>query len=107
MIFNIAAGDPLEKIKPTPQVAPTGPSYTEHIDDAEHEEHEEHEEREYRVRVTRYVTILEESYAYIHARSADEAEERVNDDIYHYCDEWEFCDILNSYNEEVNEVEEV
>ena len=100
MIINIAAGDPLEKIKPTLQVAPIGPSYTEHVED-------EDEEREYRVRVTRRVEILEESYVYIEARSADEAMERVNDDIYAFCDDWDFCDTLDSYDEEVDEVEEV
>jgi hypothetical protein len=106
MIFNIAAGDPLEKIKPIPQVAPTGPSYTEHIDGAEHEETED-EVREYRVRVTRVVEVLEESYAYISARSEDEAMERVNGDIYHYCGDWDYYETLSSFDENVDEVEEV
>lgn len=105
MNINVMTRDPLEHIKAEHQVAPTDQMLTSsvEIDDEETED----EEREYRVRVTRRVEILEECYVYIEARSADEAVERVNDDIYAFCDQWDFCDTLHSYHEEVDEIEEV
>lgn len=105
MNINVMTRDPLEHIKAEHQVAPTDRMLTGsvEIDDEETED----EVLEYRVRVTRHVEILEEGYVYIHARSADEAEERVNDDIYGHCDDWDYCDTIESYSEQVDEVEEV
>ena len=104
MNINVMTRDPLEHIKAEHQVAPTDRMLTGSV---EIDEEDEDEEREYRVRVTRRVEILEEGYVYIHARSEDEAEERVNDDIYGHCDDWDYYDTVTSYDEEVDTVEEV
>jgi hypothetical protein len=72
----------------------------------EDEEDREEEPYEYRVRVTRRIEILEECYVYIDARSEEEAAELVENNIYDYCDEWDYAETLDIYDEEVGEVVE-
>jgi hypothetical protein len=72
----------------------------------EDEEDREEELYEYRVRVTRRIEILEECYVYIDARSEEEAAERIENNIYDYCHEWDYVEALDTYDEEVDEVVE-
>lgn len=100
MNISITTNDPLANLRVEDQPKHIAPIFTDHV------EEEDQEEREYRVRVTRRVEILEECYVYLDACSEDDAITRVSDDIYGYCDQWDFVETLDSYDEEVDEVEE-